>query len=412
MNKARRAFQGGLLALTLTGVFLLGTNAEAWCPFGGFEAIYTYYREGNLICSLGISNFYALGAVILAVLLLRRAFCGYMCPVGTISEWLGAASRRFGLRTFRVPAKLDRVLSLGKYVVLAAILAATWQLGELAFRGYCPAYALLSRHGADITLWAYVVAGATAAGSLLITMPFCRWLCPLAAVMNPLSRFGLGRIKRDAAACSSCGRCTASCPMAIPVDRLQQMTASRCLACMECVAACPGKESRTLSWGPPNWLGRAWPQAAVIAILLVCGGSAVAFAYFAPLPSFVRSRGVQPDHIASIELRIHGLTCRGRANFLVRFLERDDISQITGEELEGQGYYKLEAWPEPNGALVRIAFDPRMVDQDGIRRAITEPYYEKAANRWWISPFQIEGYSPRSLEWRPRKPVGDGGRSR
>ena len=398
MKIARRAFQAGLLGLTLAGVFLLGTNAEAWCPFGGVEAIYTYLREGNLLCSLGISNFYAFGAVILAVLLLRRAFCGYICPIGTISEWLGAAGRRFGVRTFRVPVKLDRVLSLGKYVVLAAILAATWRLDELAFRGYCPAYALLSRHGADITFWAYVVAGTVAGVSLLITMPFCRWFCPLAAALNPLSRFGLGRIKRDDAACSSCGQCAVSCPMAIPVDRLRQVTASRCLTCLECVEACSRKEARVLSWGPPDWLGRKWPYAAIIAILLVCGGAAVAFASLAPLPSFVKSRGAAPDRIASVELRVQELTCRGRANLLVGFLERDDMYQIAGAGSNSLGYYNLEAWPDPVTAVVRISYDPAYADEAAVKRAIIEPYYDVKANRWWISPFVIEGYALPGLD--------------
>ena len=398
MKNARRTVQAGLLALTLMGVFLLGSNAESWCPFGGVEAIYTYATEGNLLCSLGISNFYILAAVILTVLLLRRAFCGYVCPIGTISEWLGVIAGRIGVRGFRVPAKLDCVLSLGKYVVLAAILAATWQLGELAFRGYCPAYALLSRHGADITFWAYVVAGAIAAVSLLVTMPFCRWFCPLAAVLNPLSRFGLGRIKRDDATCTSCGQCAAACPMAIPVDRLPQVTASRCLACMNCIEACPREKQHAILWGPPNWLGHAWPQAMVIVVLLLCGGAAVAAAYLAPLPSFVKSRGTPPDRVASVELRIQGLTCRGRANLLVGFLERDDMYQIPGSAADAPGFYRLEAWPDPAAAMVRISYDPRYADEEAIKRAIVEPYYGMKEDRWWMSPFVIEGYSPPGLE--------------
>ena len=397
-NNTRCAFQAGLLVMTLTGVFLFGTNAEAWCPFGGAEAIYTYLREGNLLCSLGVSNFYALGAVVLTVLLLRRAFCGYACPLGAISEWLGVASRRFGMRTLRVSAKLDRVLSLSKYVVLAAILAATWQLGELAFRGYCPAYALLSRHGADITVWAYVVAGAVAAVSLRITMPFCRWFCPLAAFLNPIARIGLARIKRDSTSCTNCGQCAASCPMAIPVDQLRQVTASRCLACMNCIEACPNRGQRAIFWGPPECLGHAWPKATVIAILLACSVAAVAAAYLMPLPAFVNSRGAAPDRVASFELRIRELTCRGRANLLVGFLERDDIYQVPGAGPDNLGYYKLEAWPDPVIALVRITYDPEITDEDSIKRAITEPYYGMAENRWWLSPFQIEGYTTLGFE--------------
>ena len=186
--------------------------------------------------------------------------------------------------------------------------------------------------------------------------------------------------------------------MAIPVDRLRQVTACRCLTCMECVEACPRKELRVLSWGPPDWLGRAWPQAAIIAILLVCGGAAVAFAYLAPLPSFVKSRGAAPDRVASVELRIQELTCRGRANLLVGFLERDDMYQISVIGPDSPGYYKLEAWPDPVTAVVRISYNPACADEAAVKLAITEPYYDMNANRWWMSPFVIEGYSPPGLD--------------
>jgi polyferredoxin len=398
MKKTRRVVQGGFLALALLGVFYFRANAESWCPFGGIEALYTYVHEGNLLCSLGISNFYVLAALLASVLVVRRAFCGYLCPIGTVSEWLRIASGRLGLPGLRIPAPLDHMLSLAKYLVLAAVLVATWRAGELLFRGYCPAYALVSRHGADITCWAYVVAGAIALVSLIVTMPFCRWFCPLAAVSNPFSRLGLARIKRNLASCSECGRCAASCPMAIPVHQLRQVTSSRCLSCMNCIDACPRKQERPLSWGPPDWLGRVWPRWTVIGVLLLSAGSAVAAAYLAPLPSFVKVRGTPPARIASVELRVRELTCRGRANLLVGFLERDDMYQLPGAEPNLPGYYRLEAWPSPDVAVVRVSYDPRHSNEESIQRAITEPYFDMAENRWWMSPFVIEGYTPPGLQ--------------
>lgn len=86
MKKTRRLVQLGFVILTVGGVFVFGGNAERWCPFGGVEALYSYATEGNMLCSLGISNFYILGAVLVMTLLLRRAFCGYMCPIGSVSE--------------------------------------------------------------------------------------------------------------------------------------------------------------------------------------------------------------------------------------------------------------------------------------------------------------------------------------
>jgi polyferredoxin len=105
------------------------------------------------------------------VLLLRRAFCGYMCPIGTISDWTSGLGKRIGLKQIMVPVWLDRIMSLLKYGVLAAILYFTWKFDELIFRGFDPCYALISRHGEDITLWAYVVLGAIVVLSLMIMLP-------------------------------------------------------------------------------------------------------------------------------------------------------------------------------------------------------------------------------------------------
>ena len=260
MKTTRRIVQAAFVLLTLVGVFVVGANAEAWCPLGGVEGLYTYLQEGNLVCSLGVSNFYILAGVLVMALLLRRAFCGYMCPIGAISEWIHGAAQRLGIPAVGVPYRIDRAIALVKYVVLAAILVFTWQAGELAFRGYCPAYVLVSRHGADITWWAYVLTGTIVAASLVIVVPFCRWFCPFAAVLNPFSRFALTRIKRDPTACSGCRRCDRVCPMAIPVADVAQVTAARCTACLRCVDACPQQSAGALAWGPPRLVGGRWPR--------------------------------------------------------------------------------------------------------------------------------------------------------
>ena len=78
MITTRRVVQFAFLALTVVGVFVVRGNAELWCPFGGIEAAYTYVKEGSVICSLGVSNFYILGALLLLTLVARRAFCSYV----------------------------------------------------------------------------------------------------------------------------------------------------------------------------------------------------------------------------------------------------------------------------------------------------------------------------------------------
>ena len=388
MTLTRRLVQLGALTLVLVGVFLVGGNAERWCPLGGVEGFYTYATEGNMTCSLGTSNFFVLGGVLLTAILLRRAFCAYLCPIGAISEWLQRLARRFGVATLRVPAPLDRALALAKYAVLAAVLLFTWRAGELVFRGYDPCYALISRHGADITAWAYVVAAAIVMVSLVIVMPFCRWFCPFAAVLHPFSRFALTRIKRDARSCTKCRACAQACPMAIPVDELTQVTVARCIACMNCLEACPKDNSEAIYWGPADWLGKKWPQAALVILLLACTGGAVSAAYVFPLPSYVKSRpGTPPEQVETLSLGIENVTCRGRANLLFWYLDRDDMDRISG-------WFRIEAWPGPGVADVRITYDPQETDGTAIQRAITEWYYDDVQGRWRQSPFRIEGYDP------------------
>ncbi len=387
MKTRRRVIQLGFLALTLVGVFVVQGNAERWCPFGGVEALYGYFTEGNMLCSLGVSNLYMLAAVVVMALLLRRAFCGYACPIGAISEFLQAGAARCGIRPLRVSPGWDRVLAKLKYVVLGIILYFTWTLAELEFRAADPCYALLSRHGEDITIWAYVVSGAIIVGSLFVMIPFCRWLCPLAAVFHPFTRFGLTRVQRDESACTGCGLCAKVCPTAIPVDRLPQVTAARCLSCLDCVDVCPKAEQGALSWGPPRRFGRPWSQGVLIALVLLIFSGAVALAYALPLPSFVHERGAAPADVATVELEIRGLACRGNATLFAYYLDRDD-------ELAVPGYLRIEAWPGPDWARARITYDPARAGEEDIKDAIIEAYFDATGGIWRPSPFAIKGYDP------------------
>lgn len=261
-------------------------------------------------------------------------------------------------------------------------------MGELLFRGYDPCYALISRHGEDITVWAYVVAGGIVVGSLLVSIPFCRWLCPLAAVMNPLSRLGLTRVKRDKETCIDCGKCSKACPMAIPVHKLDQVNVARCTSCMSCIQACPVADKGALTWGPPKALGGSWPQAAPAGALLVIIVAVAAAAYTWPLASFVKEhRADQTPAVATtLELQIKGIDCRGSSQLLSFFVFRDDMSEVPG-------YLKVETWPAHDIAKVRITYDADLTDAEAIKEAITEPYYDEfSGNR--DSPFEIEGYSP------------------
>jgi polyferredoxin len=284
-----------------------------------------------------------------------------------------------------VPQPWDTLLSMLKYIIAAVILYLTWKTGELVFRAVDPCYALLSRHGEDITIWAYIISVVLIALSLFISLPFCRWLCPLAAILNLPAIFSRFRIVRNKETCIQCGKCAKNCPMAIPVHQNIGESMERCLACTECVGRCPQNS------GVVKTLRSSLSQRTVVAVLLSCLFSAVLVYAMFPLASFTKVRGDRPERTESVTLKVDHLTCRGTANRLWFYLDRDDVYALPG-------YLFVEVWADPKTGTVRITFDPSQISREDICRAITEPYINFAdamsPGQIMFSPFIVHGYDP------------------
>src|SRR5450759_108188 len=62
-------------------------TAEAFCPFGGLETLYKYFTAGGTFVShTHLSNIVLLVATLAVALLLRSAFCGWICPLGFLQD--------------------------------------------------------------------------------------------------------------------------------------------------------------------------------------------------------------------------------------------------------------------------------------------------------------------------------------
>ena len=85
--------------------------------------------------------------------------------------------------------------------------------------------------------------------SLLISRPFCRYLCPLGAIYGLFNRFALLGLTCDASTCVNCGACETVCPMGI--DPRTQFDSTECIRCGRCVRACPtGSLARRFGFRP------------------------------------------------------------------------------------------------------------------------------------------------------------------
>lgn len=227
-----------------------GATIERYCPFGGVETLIPWLNKTGTLCSLSTLNISILVGVLLITILFKRVFCSHICPMGTVLEWIGIVSRKFAIGKRRLPQKVDQTLTWVKYPLLLVILSLTIIVGELVFRDFDPYYVLFSAgtgHGID-TFGIWVTLGVIIAG-VLIPLSFCKYLCPMAACLAPLSRFGLVRISRDQEQCTQCGSCDTACEWGIKVSESETVTSAECSNCQDCIRACTVPKTLTLGIG-------------------------------------------------------------------------------------------------------------------------------------------------------------------
>ncbi len=248
-------------------------GVEGWLPIAALMNLKAAVLTGELPRRFP-AGLVLLVAFLAITLLFRKAFCGWLCPVGTLSEGLWKLGRRLFGRTFALPPWIDGPLRAAKYLLLAFFLWAVANMSVEAIHGF-----LASPYGlvADVKMLDFFrhmgTAGAVAvallaAASLLVQNFWCRYLCPYGALHGLASWLSPVRIRRDPETCIDCAKCARACPSRLPVDAKLAVVSPECTGCLECVAACPVKETLALSVSRRRRLP-AWAVAAGIAVLFL-----------------------------------------------------------------------------------------------------------------------------------------------
>jgi polyferredoxin len=179
----------------------------------------------------------------------RKAFCGWLCPIGTLSEWLWRGGRDLIGRNLALPRWVDVPLRGLKYLLLGLFIWAVASMSADEIAAF-----LASPYGvvADVKMLDFFRrAGRTTIQvclvlvmlSVLIRNFWCRYLCPYGALMGLVSLVSPIRITRDPVACIDCGKCAAACPSLIAVDRQRVVRTPECNGCFTCVSVCPVKDA-------------------------------------------------------------------------------------------------------------------------------------------------------------------------
>jgi polyferredoxin len=252
-------------------------GVEGWLPIASLMNLKVFLATGA-VPAMHAAGMFLLIAFLAISWIFRKTFCGWLCPVGTISEYLWMAGARIFGRNFRLPRGLDIALRSLKYVLLGLFLYAVASMSVPAIRAFLGGPYGVVADVKMLNFFRFLGAAGIAvmlllvAGSLLVRNFWCRYLCPYGALMGLAALASPLRIRRDPNLCIDCAKCSKACPSSLAVDRLITINSAECTGCMSCVAECPAAGALFLS-APRNRRVPAWAVAAGIGVLFVgvCG---------------------------------------------------------------------------------------------------------------------------------------------
>jgi polyferredoxin len=220
-------------------------SVDAFLPIAGLMSFKYFLFTGN-IEPFHPAALVMFGAILGVSLVMKKGFCGWICPVGTISQVFWMAGEKIFGRNFRMKKYADVSLRSAKYIVMALFLL----LIGVAMKPNMMVLFFVSDYykAADVkTMEFFTKMSSTAFGvlfsigglSIVYKNFWCRYLCPYGALLGLLSRISPVKISRNGEACTRCGSCSRNCPSLIDVEKEDVVNSAECFSCLTCVSHCP-----------------------------------------------------------------------------------------------------------------------------------------------------------------------------
>ena len=258
------------------------SSISVLCPLG---ALGTMLASKTLVPHAVIS----LVLAIIAIILLGRVFCGWICPVPVVSKLRTAFSRPDSVKKKQAEQKAaaaeagegegaakplsdkEKALLKGacshhvckpedrpnnsRNLVLGGALLSAAIFGFPVFCLICPigltfalVFVLIALFGSGDVTWSVVAIPVLLAVEVVFFRKWCSHICPLSALMSLIGKLNRTfRPQVNDAKCvettkgATCGRCAQVCEQGID-PRHPELGASwsECTRCGECIKACPG----------------------------------------------------------------------------------------------------------------------------------------------------------------------------
>jgi len=275
VNKTISASGGGI-------PFVSDASLHALCPFGGVVTIYNLAAVGTFVQKIHLSSVVLMILVFLLTILFGPVFCGWVCPLGTVQEWIGKLGRKIFRSKYNhfIPQKIDRYLRYFRYIVLVWVVFVIARSGQLLFEHIDPYNAMFAFWSEEVAIQALIILVITLLLSLFVERPWCKYTCPYGALLGLFNRFRIVKIKRNESTCISCGKCDRSCPMNIPVSQQNTVKNTQCISCLQCTSElhCPVPETVSFNMVRNPKKSISVLLIAVVVFTVIFGGIGIAMA--------------------------------------------------------------------------------------------------------------------------------------
>ena len=165
----------------------------------------------------------------------RGAFCGWLCPFGSLQELLNIVAKKIGIPQINVPHGLHTRLAALKYVIFVVVFG--FSLYDLAL---AEVLSEVEPFKTSIILkfvrdWPFVVfAVLLLVAGLFIERFYCRYLCPLGAALAVPAKLRIFDWLRRYKTCGSpCQRCAKECPVQA-IHPEGDIDPNECIQCLHC----------------------------------------------------------------------------------------------------------------------------------------------------------------------------------
>ena len=203
------------------------TGGILGCPYG---VPFVLCPVCPIPCTINIVRPWLFGVIMASSILFGRVFCGLVCPLGVLSEFM----YKLPVKKIRLNNIDDRMvylkmaaLSLFVYLLCEAalIMVGLWSDGGL--------WLFLFQHRKWVTTVSAAAITTILIYSAFIKRPWCRYLCPLGTALSIFNRFSIFSMERDSEDCEGCDSCKEACFLGEA-----HWDSTDCIRCFSCYSSC------------------------------------------------------------------------------------------------------------------------------------------------------------------------------